>query len=260
MRARPVEESTAVELTTAFPALGRLKLWVPEAISSNTGASAAYPVGSWLESGEGLQQRVDPDDCFGPGNCERIDANTLECCDIRFPVDQPVEWETTLRLQGEECAFTIRLTNLGDSTLWKAAAPICLRFLDPHWWSDEAALARANGRIVSLAELGRNAGQPNTFQAYLVLGQTYDHVFYREFWGFNECRLDAPMLVSEHAEAGVWVAIEAEQAYFMHSNRGNPCTDLMLAFGDVGPGHSAEAGGAVRVGRGRARDILEGLR
>ena len=260
MEARPIEHSTAVELTTEFAALGRLRLWVPEAISTNTGLSAAYPVGTWVEVGEGLRQKVGSTDTFGPGNCPRIDENTLECCDLRFPVDQPVEWETTLVLERDRVVFTIRLANLGDAPLLKAAAPICLKFLDAGWWSDEAALARSNGRAASLSSLGRDGGQPNGFQAYLLCDQTYDHVFYREFWGFNQHRLDAPLLVSEHSEAGLWVGIQAEQAYFMHSNRGNPCTDLMLAFGDLEPGGSAEATGMVWVGRGRARDLIEEIR
>ena len=259
MQARPIEGSTAVELTTGFLELGKLRLWIPEGISTNTGNSSVYPVGTWIAEEKGLRQRVGPDDAIRPGNCPKIDENTFECCDIRFPVDQPVEWETTLRVEGDRAVFAIRLVNLGDTPLHKASAAVCLKFLDADWWSDETTLARSEGQTVSLAALGRDAGQPNSFQAYLLRDQTYDHVFYKEFWGFNQHRLDVPLLVSEHSEAGLWVGIQAEQAYFMHSNRGNPCTDLMLAFGDLEPGGSAATTGTVWVGRGRAQDLMEGM-
>jgi len=256
MKARPVDDSTCLELATGFPDIADLRLWVPEAITSNTGNSAVYPVGKWAGSPDRLSQKVPRENTLGPGNCPKVDENTFECSGIRIPADSPVEWETTVLLDEDHATFTVRLTNLGDACLRKAAGAICLRFTDAGWWSDEATFAISDGAMVSLATLGREAGQPNPFQAYLLKGQTYDHVFYHEFWGINESRLDRGLLVSEHAEAGVCVGIESETAYFMHSNKGNPCTDLMLAFGDIEPQGTAEAGGTVWVRRGLARDLV----
>jgi len=111
--------------------------------------------------------------------------------------------------------------------------------------------------VRSLAELGRNAGPNNGFEAYLLAGQSFDHVFYREFWGFNRHTLDVPVMVSEHGEAGLCVAISGPRAYFLHSNRGNPCTDIMLAFGDLEPGATAASAGRVEIARTNARAMLD---
>ena len=79
MEARPIEHSTAVELATGFPAIGDLRLWVPEGISTSTGNSAVYPVGTWVTEGKELRQRVGAEDIIGPGNCPKIDESTFEC-------------------------------------------------------------------------------------------------------------------------------------------------------------------------------------
>jgi hypothetical protein len=81
-------------------------------------------------------------------------------------------------------------------------------------------------------------------------------VFYHQFWGFNANRLDAPVMVAENPAANLCVQIAAERAWFLHSNRGNPCTDIMLAFGTIQPGQSAEATGRVSIRPGRAADLL----
>ena len=48
-------------------------------------------------------------DAFGPGNCHRVDEATLECGDIRFPVDSAVAWQTTLISEEESLEFRIAL-------------------------------------------------------------------------------------------------------------------------------------------------------
>jgi len=257
MRLKPIEKSTRVEIQTGNPDIGSLLLWVPEAICSDSGTSAVYPHGVWIARGEELKQKVTGKDTVGPGNCPRIGDKTFECCGIRIPADNPVEWETTVSVNENVVAFTIRLTNQGDSPLYRAAAAICLRFMRGEWWSDRTTYASSEANLVTLSTLGRDAGQPNAFQAYLLCDQTYDHIFYREFWGFNRCRVDRALLVSEHPEAEVCVGIESATAYFVHSNKGNPCTDLMLAFGDLAPGGTNQADGTVWVRSGLARDIVK---
>ena len=51
MQLTPVKDSTQVRIDTGDPNIGALRLWVPEAIASNTGVSAVYPVGTWVEHG-----------------------------------------------------------------------------------------------------------------------------------------------------------------------------------------------------------------
>jgi hypothetical protein len=256
MKLKAKDGSTKISIEIERPGIGDLSLWVPEAIATNVGYSAVYPTGSWQGSPEELAQTVPVEQSVGPGNCPRTDKKTFECCGIRFPSDNPVTWDTRVTARDDQVDFTVRLANLGDSPMHKAAAAICLKFLDAPWWSDETVFASAKGRAVSLKELGRDAGRPNGFQAYLLEEQQFDNLFYREFWGFNRHRLDRALLVSENRDAGVSVGIQCDAAYFMHSNPGNPCTDAMVAFGDIMPGQSATATGAVWVRPGRARELV----
>ncbi len=257
MKLEPVENTSRIRIDSGISAVGRLLLWLPEAIISNTGMSAVYPVGTWDWDDRRLKQHVSGDKTIGPGNCEKVDSDTFECCGIRIPADCPVEWTATVA--ADECAvdFCIRLVNLGDRTLHKAGAAICLRFLDAPWWSDEHTYVLSSGRAASLSSLHRDAGRPNAFQAYLVTNQSYDHVFYREFWGFNRHRLDRPFMISENTDGEICTGIQADQAYFLHSNRGNPCTDIMLSFADVEPMTDSQAKGKVWIGKGRAAEMIK---
>ncbi len=256
MQLIPEPNSTRLTVETGNPEIGDLSLWTPEAVATNTGMCAVYPVGSWEGLPRELHQSIPSTARVGPGNCPMIDNATFECCGIRMPADHAVEWATTVRAQDNGVSFTIDLTNLGDSPLRKAGAPICLRFLQSDWWSDASTWAPVNGQPVSLQQLGRDAGRPNGFQAYLLKNQTFDHVFFREFWGFNRHRLDQAILISEHRQAGICVGIESDTAYFMHSNRSNPCTDMMLAFGDIGAGQTARADGMVWIRKGSPRQWI----
>lgn len=255
----PLDNTSRIRIGTGIPAVGRLLLWVPEAITSNTGISSIYPIGTWMRNDTRLWQHVSGESTIGPGNFLKVDESTFECVGIRMPADGPVEWTATI--VAHECAvdFCIRLTNLGEQTLHKAGGAICLKFLDAPWWSDEDTYVLSSGSMVSLASLGINAGQSNTFQAYLIADQSYDHVFYREFWGFNRRQLDKPFMISENVHEKVCTIIQADRAYFLHSNRGNPCTDLMLFFGDVEPKASSQAEGRVCIKRGRATDVIKEL-
>ena len=258
MRLKGVPDSTCVEIEAQVPAVGSLRLWVPEGIATNTGISAVYPVGQWRQQGGKLVQRIPHEDSCGLGNFPKIDENTFECAGIRIPADSPVEWETDVGVGGRSVSFRIRLTNLGRQRLHKAGAAICLRFLNAPWWSDAATFVPSGGKLTPLADLGMEAGMPNSFQAYLVKGESYDNVFYREFWGFNRHRLDRPVMVSANSAADVCVGIQSDRAYFLHCNRGNPCTDIMLAFGDVEPAATAVAEGVVWIREGSPEDLLSG--
>lgn len=240
------------------PGIGRMRLWVPEGIMSETGACAVYPVGGeWVREGATLRQVVRPEGNFGPGNFVPVGEGMLECAGIRMPRDSAVSWHTGVTARSDGVDFAIRLTNAGDRPIRKAAAAICLKFAAAPWWCDAATFVRSGGQVRSLAELGRDAGPDNGFEAYLLTGTSFNHPFYEGFWGFNRHRLDTPVMVSEHREAGLCVAISGPRAYFLHSNRGNPCTDIMLAFGDLAPGTTAEARGRVSITRADARAALD---
>ncbi len=250
-------EGTCEVMISGAPAVGDMRLWVPEGIMSDTGCCAVYPVGGpWTRDGGTLTQEVGEEGLVGPGNFVLVEPGTLECAGIRLPRDVTVRWRTTVTANGNAVDFAIRLTNTGERRIEKAGAAICLKFADAKWWADESTFVRSGGRTCSLAELGRDAGPPNGFEAYLLAGQAFDNVFYREFWGFNRHRLDRPMMVSHHRDAGVCVALRAERAYFLHSNRGNPCTDVMLAFGDLEPGATAESSGRLTIERRSPADVL----
>jgi len=258
LRLLPGGRTTEVVIAVP-PPIGDMRLWIPEAIMSNTGGCAVYPVGSeWTRDGNKLIQHVGRAGNFSGGNLHQIDNKTLECAGVRFPKDNPVAWRTTLVAGGDSVEFAIRLTNLGSRTLEKAGAAVCLKFFNAPWWSDEHTFVRSAGELRSLAQLGREAGPPNGFEAYLLDGRTFDNVFYRDFWGFNRNRLDVPIMVSECSRAGQTVVIRSDRAYFLHSNAGNPCTDIMLAFGDVAPGMTADAAGRVEITTRSASDILAG--
>jgi hypothetical protein len=247
---RPHRNTTEVVIVGP-PAIGEMRLWVPEAIVSNTGLSAAYPVGdAWRCDGPEFTHHVEGEGLIGPGNMHRVDDKTVECVGIRFPLDSPVRWDTTVTAGVDSVTFRIDLTNVGNETLHKAGAAICLKFFHGEWWRDEGVYVHTADGPRTLAELGRDAGEDNGFQAYLLEGASFDNVFYQRFWGFNRQRLDRPVMISEQSEAGVCVGITAERAYFLHSNPGNPCTDVMMAFGDVRPGKTASATGSVWIKRG----------
>jgi hypothetical protein len=267
----PVEDACAVILEAEQP-VGRLRLWLPEGISSNVGFSSVYPVGRpWQRTAAGWTQHITADCLFSGGNFVRVNEHTLECAGIQVPVDQPVEWTTSITSRGNTAWFSIRITNVGDKPIKRAGAAVCLKFVDADWWSPERVFVRSEGRVQSLADLdadeleGLNqspadlampAGRADSFEAYLVSNHRYDNFFYQGFWGFNTHRLDDPTMVSEHPDK-VSVMISAPSAYFLHCNRGNPCTDVMLAFGDIAPGESKESWGAVSLSYGEASEALD---
>ena len=254
---RPKAGTCEVIISAAPAAIGALRLWVPEAIVSNTGSCSYYPVGQpWVQQGNKFIHEVQGEGIYGPGNVQRVDEQTVECVGIRIPLDSPVQWHTTLVPTQDGVDFKIRLTNVGNKTIHKAAAAICFKFLQRNWWSEENVYVLSGGKVRSLAELGWDAGRPNSFQAYLLQGASFDNVFYQEFWGFNHHRLDKPVMVSYHPDANICVAITAENAYFLHSNKANPCTDIMLAFGNLKPGKSAESAGQILIRSGTPHNLL----
>ena len=249
-----MNNTTMVRLHTGNPEVGTLRLWVPEAIASNTGFSAVYPVGTWEAQDCACAQTVSREGLIGPGSFRRVDEKTLESLGRRIPVDSPVEWTTRVSASGDAANFSIALRNLGGSLIHKAGTAICLRFLDATWWSIDNTFVLAQGKLVPLAVLDDDGQEPREYQAYLVNGQSYDNTIYVNGWHFSRHTVDQPLLVSQNTEGGVCVVIHAKNAYFVHRNMGpdGPCTDIMIALGDIAPGEMAEAGGRVSIEQGRA--------
>ncbi len=257
MQLKPTNDTTRIQIHTGDPYIGPLRLWVPEAIASNSGVSAVYPVGIWVGSDCELEQRVSGTGIVGPGNFSRVDEKTFESCGTLIPADNPVEWTTRVSANESTVDFTITLRNLGDCPIHKAGAAVCLRFLDAGWWSAETTFVSSHGKLVSLAELDEDAERPKQSQAYLLDGESYDNVLYTELWGFSRRRLDKPFMVSQNTDRRVCVGIHSEKAYFLHSNRKGPCTDIMLAFGDVAPRAASQAHGTVWMRSGLARNAVQ---
>jgi hypothetical protein len=252
----PVDDSTRVEVRTDSP-IGRIALWVPEAVMSERGACAIYPQGApWRRVGQAWEQTIEMRHSYGPGNYRRVSDTLIDFVDIDVPVDSPVAWTTRLTPGPGRLAFEIELQNVGDQPICRAGGAVCVKFLDADWWSEQTTFAATANGMASLAELGRGDGADPRFEAYLLRREEFDNPFYTAFWGFNRRRLVRPILVSEHREAELRAVVSSEKAYFLHCNFVNPCTDVMLAFGDVAPGATATARGELRLIFGRAANVL----
>lgn len=251
-------DGTRLVVTTNSP-VGRMVLWAPEGVMSNTGACAIYPVGQWERVDDGWRQHIEPATAFGSGNARVIDDQTMELAGIRFPKDQPVAWTTTVKVGRSAVALELCVTNRGSKPIERAGAAICLKFLDGAWWSDDATYAWSGGKLCTLSELGRTAGPDNGFEAWPLVGKEFDNLFYHQFWGISSRRLDAPVMISEHKAGRTCVMIQGSDAYFLHSNLGNPCTDIMLALGTIAPGQSATATCAVSVLPGIGIETFRGM-
>jgi len=239
----PVPDSSHLIIHTATD-VGDLLLWLPEAIATERGFSSIYPRGEWRIEGQAARQDVGAADLFKPGNFQ-ISEHSVECAGIRVPREAPVSWTARAQVQGDRVRFALIVRNEGSETLRSVGAPICLKFLRGQVWSPEQVHARAAGQVRALDQLGDVAGKVPGFEAYLLCGRTYPNRFYEEFWGFNPNCVDEPELVTDCPTAGVRVGIRARRAVFVHANRLNPCTDVMLDLGDLEPGASASAEGVV---------------
>lgn len=239
----PVPDSSHLVIHTGTD-VGDLLLWLPEAIATERGFSSIYPRGEWQIEGHSAHQEVGTADLFKPGNFQ-ITEDEVECAAIRVAREAPVSWTATAQVRGDRVSFSVTVRNEGNVTLRSVGAPICLKFLRGEVWSASEVRAHAHGQVRTLEQLGDVAGKVPGFEAYLLCGRTYPNRFYEEFWGFNPNCVDGPELVTDCPTAGVRVGIRAQRAIFVHANRLNPCTDVMLDFGDLAPGASATSEGVV---------------
>jgi hypothetical protein len=132
------------------------------------------------------------------------------------------------------------------------------RFREAAWWNDDVCFMKTADGIKRISDLGRTAGLPNKFQAWLLEGEDGDvgWVFAREFWGFNPTRLVAPIWAVHCEPADIRIIIRCESGHYIHSNAGNPCNDLSLKFGDMEPGASATCRGSVEFTHRSVEEIL----
>ena len=237
---RPKMNSCEV-IVSGTPEIGEFRIWVPEGISSNTGTCCVYPTGGpWVHDGSTLTQDVQKD---GLGM-------------VPDPPECSIVWQSTVTARESSIDFGITLTNTGETAIEKAGAAICVKLNQAKWWSANDTYVLSGGKVRALSDFEWPQDQYPYLQAFLLVGESYDNPFYHENWGFSSHRLDKPIMVSEHSEANVCIAVTANHAYFLHSNQGNPCTDVMLAFGDIAPGETAESCGRILILEGKARDML----
>jgi len=240
---RPKKNTTEV-IVSGTPDIGEFQVWVPEGVSSNTDTCCVYPTGGpWIIDGNKVTQDVQRD-----GLGAVTDASKCS-----------VTWQTTITARESSVEFRMKLTNTGETLIEKAGAAVCVKLNQAKWWSAGETYVLSGGQVRNFAEFEWPQDKYPYLQAFLVKGEAYFNPFYHESWGFSSHRLDQPIIVSQHSEANVCFAVTADRAYFLHSNQGNPCTDVMLAFGDIPPGESAESCGQVLILKGKARDVLARL-
>jgi len=174
--------------------------------------------------------------------------------------EKPLPWRASYHLGGDRVDFSLSLFNPHKETLPKVAAEVCFKFMDASWWSDDICFLLTPDGMRNIAQLGRTGGLPNTFQAWLLEGESYDNPFTREFWGFGGVSAVAPAWVSRCEKAGCSVVVRCEAAYFIHSNAGNPCIDLALKFGDLASGGFAKCSGCVEFTEKSLNQIFEELK
>jgi len=278
-RFNPVSNKSSVDLTHDRFQVGTCKLWLPEAIITDRGLAGAYPHGMpWQRDGNELVQEGSIEQAFGPGNINEIEPGVLECCGIRMRKENPLPWRASYRFGDNRVDFSLSVYNPHNEVLPKVGAAVCFKFMDDGWWNDSTCFllttsgfarnsadktkteaGETNNSMRSIAQLGRTGGLPNTFQAWLLAGENYDNPFTREFWGYGTARVAAPVWVSRCKKAGCSVVLKCEAAYYIHSNAGNPCTDLALKFGDLSAGASATCSGYIEFTPKSVNEIFEEL-
>jgi hypothetical protein len=256
----PVLNLSIVEFTHDRFQVGACRLWLPEGVLTERGYANVYPRGmAWQRDGDKLVQEANIEHAFGPGNVNEVEQGVLECYGIRTRKEQPLPWRASYCFGDDRVDFSLSVHNPHNETLSKVSAHVCLKFMQASWWSDNVCFLLTTDGVRTIAQLGRTVGLPNTFQAWLLEGETYDQPFYQEFWGYSAARAAAPVWVSWCEKAGCSVVLRCEDAYFIHSNAGNPCTDLALKFGDLAAGASATCSGYIEFTKKSVTQIFEEL-
>lgn len=238
---------------------GKCKLWMPEGISTERGSACIYPYGmQWRREGDRLFQEASEEHAFGPGNFEEVEPGVLKCNGIRVPKERPLPWQASYAFGDVRVDFSLTVRNPYKETLPRVASVVCFRFMEAPWWNDDVCFLKTAEGIKTITQLGRPAGLPNKFQAWLLEGEE-DHpgwVFAREFWGFNPTRTVAPVWAVHCEPADVRVVVRCETAHYIHSNAGNPCNDLALKFGDLAPAATATCRGSIELTHRSVEEVL----
>ena len=259
-RLDPVKDKSVVGFSHDRLDVGVYRLWLPEAVGTEHGSAGTYPHGmTWQRDGNTLRQEATVDQVFGPGNVHEVEPGVLECCGVRSRKEKPVPWTSSYRFGEDRVDFTLTVRNPRGETLDKVSGKMCFWFMEGGWWDDSVCWLLTRDGPRTIADLGRAGGLPNTFQAWLLEGETYDNPFTHEFWGINATRAVAPVWVSRCEKAGCSVVVSCEDAYYIHSNAGNPCTDLAMKFGDLAPGQEATCSGCIEFTTRGVDEIFRGM-
>jgi len=254
---KPVAGESIIEFNHDRFQVGACRLWLPEALITGRGSACVYPQGmSWRRDGQVWRQGAGVEQAFGPGNWAEVEPGVIETCGIRTLKERPLAWRSECLFGEDRLDFRLTVTNPHRETLAEVCAPVCFKFLEANWWSDEVAYMLTAEGVRSVAQLGRDAGLPNQFQAWLLEGETCENPFFVQFWGFGDARALVPVWVSRCEPAGCSVIVGCEAACFLHSNAGNPCTDLGIKYGDLEPGASVTREGYVELTPRSVHEIL----
>jgi len=265
----PLPNKSIVEFTHEyFNEVGPCRLWLPEAVNTDRGCAGVYPEGmSWHKNGSILVQNADTKQVFNLSqNVHEIKPGILECLGIVMLKEKPLPWRASYRFGDDRVDFSLSVYNPHNETLPKVSAAVCFKFMKAGWWSDSVCFLLTADGIRSISQLGRTgtakaakAGHRSVFQAWLLENETYDNPFTTQFWGYSKTRAAAPVWVSRCDKAGCSVVVVCKDAYYVHSNASNPCTDLALKFGDLEAGVSAVCSGYIQFTTKTARQVFKEL-
>jgi hypothetical protein len=253
----PIEATSEMNIRSEeFPQVD-LRLWLPEAILTPRGCAGCYPRGMpWEETPRGWAQVAEESHAFGPGNVVEVEPGILECCGLQQDKEPELAWNSEYYHEGNRVDFLITLSNNSDREFDHLAAAVCLLFRNASWWNDEQAYLWTADGPTSVAELGRVSSPRNGYQAWLLEGREFPNPFMAQFWSYHPERITRPLWVVDHPAAGCRIVFSATEAYYLHSNLGNPCTDAALMFGSLKPGQLVSQTGSVAVTKAGLEEIF----
>ncbi len=253
-----VPDTAEVYLDFVGSPFGRCKLWMPEGIATPRGLAGVYPRGMrWRQTGRRLRQDARSGHVFGPGNVTETEPGVLECAGIRYAKELPLPWRSSFRFAGTRVDFSLSVHNPHGTAIPDVAALICFKFMEAAWWSPASCSMATDEGIKTIAQMHWIDGRHPSFQKWHIgPGSPYDNPVLNGIWTPNPVRAISPLWVVRHDQGGYSLVISGESAYYIHCNRGNPCNDLALKFGDMAPGQRRVRSGRIEVCKDTAENIF----
>jgi hypothetical protein len=237
---------------------GKCKFWMPEGIATPRGLAGVYPRGMcWIESSNGLSQKATLDQVFGPGNVKEIEPVVLECCGIRCAKEPGLPWTSSIKFGATRVDFSLAVYNPHDVALPDVCAPLCFKFMDAAWWNPASCFFSTEKGIQNISQTGWIEGRFPSFQKWQIGPDTpYDNPAMNGIWTTNPVRATSPTWVIQHEQTGSAIVFSCESAYYIHCNKNNPCTDIALKLGEIGPRQTTERSGCIELTKGTAEALF----